>query len=825
MGTVGDIADLPAVTACPRCRKSCFTLFQDTRLTGIWCSCSDCGLRGKPLEILAELFDRSLEDTVAYTAERLHLPWPSLDLELYERYRREQNLWTEILQAGTPVASLRAQRVQLGEPPLEESLWQQRGGRVLGVASTSLLSACYGKLPGRRQEWLLTPLYDLPGRIAGYLTFHGEPAFLCVGPTPGGLFVRQGTTGIPIPALEHYLFFFDRPDWLFPAYFRQVQESSWVLPVAGLLPQAPVPFLDDPRARILLVSEITHDILRHAAGLNARVYLFDRLFRNRDVVTELHSAVYLARHWRDVCEEHLMTLPSAERYSFLRRLRLSPDEQQRIAAKCRPPGSPAEFSLPYRAPIRQLIVLDGKTIEERSEGWYLTTGECVCAPAIRLETAVYTQHPERAYYRGVVQGKDYRLPFTVEQAQLSADTAGWLEGFLRKNCRTLILNTRYRRKLLSIALQMYEPTVHHLNCWFGFHEATRRVELPAGTVDLAARCVTERLPEETALWPEDYFEQSFDPAFEPPDESPRFPLTHRALYYFVLDLVLWSVRQLTRPLLGWTPRSFLCPDAPWMDTFLQTLGYRPTDLVLGRTPEKPAGKLPTARRWRKDTRPSGKWDAWLCRPDDQTLLIVEDEALRNYLLLSRVGTAWDSVFRMPALLDVTTAEAVELGVYARKLLWFWLLNAQELAQHEPTGENVLQARRLALKQLIPMLPRAVFDSNAYLFRPVDQAECLRRLLSELRDSGRLREVPLKFSNLDYEQLVRVNSETVWFHPQSLMRVLLDQTHIELSCEEVQRHASSSKMFKASYALHSQEGVLVTKHWLDNTKIRLRLVGD
>ena len=206
---------LPHTTTCPICEQDSLVICQDYVLGGQWAHCRWCRFAGDMIELAATAWHLGIPNAIALLSARVLLETTPTAAEIFAyqedhlNYRRSlRDFWARARNAPRSSSSRSVWRA-LGRLELATTagreFWLERGGRFVGSASRREIEDVFfqcshsvgdranhhgrfskrrGSGPGGRRlfrgrsrdEMLVVPFYDLPGRICGFLFIGREEA-------------------------------------------------------------------------------------------------------------------------------------------------------------------------------------------------------------------------------------------------------------------------------------------------------------------------------------------------------------------------------------------------------------------------------------------------------------------------------------------------------------------------------------------------------------------------------------------------------------------------------------------------------------------------
>jgi len=508
------------------------------------------------IELAAKFWKCSLHDTVARLEhEGLHFPDGRAtahavnmyaDLHVGRRQRCQNLLETarkRMADGSVPVERL-IHRLGLRQEQQRQD-WAARMGRFMGAANLHVVRGTFVRFKNPKQRggnplsqmqlfrgvgWkdvLVIPFHDLPDRFAGFL-FIGRQArkqdyaFKIVDEVRGNSSGRRAEIGVCM--YDVLTGPTDRQDWFRNDVFvmadpvvalklqsRHMRDSALPLPVVGTYNKLL------PRGKSQDWELVTYQLWNTLPG---RRFIFwgpilsgnlfnmaaraDGLVCISPVPTNMgreSSAGWLrrlqrkARHWTEVLETSLRTLPEESAVKLLSNLDLSSDVMRMFVDGC---GDIAKQRIQnYRHRIESLcrVTINGHDVVESALGWSLqSTDECISNAILRIEKIVCRPDApdNEPQCKGQIIFKGQSSAFTTRMDALEKHTARWLKREVLNRFDELPLVKRnWSPHLIELSRQFHTPLVVREDGRFGWKPHDSHFALPQFVVNLGGDVVAE----------------------------------------------------------------------------------------------------------------------------------------------------------------------------------------------------------------------------------------------------------------------------------------------------------------------------------------------
>ena len=509
MGIADENTSFPAVLSCPFCGKSTLYCYDDTSREDIWLACDTCSVHGNIITFAAQIWKLTPAQTLARFDENGLCSRKNDAVELsslaksIERSAAVEKLW----------AAASSQLWNHDDVTIDHKL------RELGVSPeipcTELVGVAHHKqieeLAGAvarsfptnfaKAPCIVLPYYDLPQRLSGFLLLQpGEDlttqrAFIGTSRsgrvrTDVGYYLLQTVILPENPALKHSYFIVDDPLWALKAQTTQLRHGHELLPICASYDgkegtSCSTNLLMFPHTRRFFSGRtVTPALISQAAA--ARGYVCtppDRRTPLPDMpaktVGRLANICRYAKTWQDALSDVFKTqsvlaaqaftaelnIDRDKIHNFLRdRTNISHEAVQKILEKVTPHHG--VDTIKYRP----------KTVIERDNKWYTTTGEQIsnCSPII---TRIIHTDTEDKYYEGYIRKDADTYSFfgrstVVERLGLLNYAAQHMAAY-----GELVLFTRqWNLRSLSVALTLHPPQILSLSSAPGWNEKTKEFQ-------------------------------------------------------------------------------------------------------------------------------------------------------------------------------------------------------------------------------------------------------------------------------------------------------------------------------------------------------------
>lgn len=406
-----------------------------------------------------------------------------------------------------------ALRDQIGAyVPADPEYWLRYGGQFMGVVSKKDFNAFAAPLTilnrdivrestkGHRgrdrsrgsrlirsrrwQDALVTPFFDLPGRISGFLTIGADDKkgldFLFYPTTPqspGETHREAGLAFLPAalhdvhPKLGHSIFVITDPYMAFRLQLRHLRDDRYPLPLVAAIQS-------DKRTRSRLPWEWlpTDELIFWAPTLNLRTIAFAREARAKVSVYSISDKEYdraMNHHtgldWLRHIKQWAYSWQAALRYLLrlattqmieeaLEDLDLRGTALRDFVAGCDEAMQKRLLSVGEAQRRMHQVVYDNTTFYEFRDAWWQKNDSPVCKALVRIEQIVRGDN-DRNYYRGFVRHEGHVFKFLERTETLDAGLFTWCQKFLLRYDRHLQFNHVWNKHGVGIATTFHPPEV------------------------------------------------------------------------------------------------------------------------------------------------------------------------------------------------------------------------------------------------------------------------------------------------------------------------------------------------------------------------------
>ena len=568
---------LPLRTQCPLCLSFNFRLYADKAAGGFWFCCSGCKKFGDLLQLASKKWSLGIQATVVRLAEAgCDLPTDRASVQSYseELLRRRQQVsqcWRTArhrsLYGNTELVRL-ARELHL-DHRLHGNRAVEGPGRLLGIADRNEIMAlrqpCRRKQehdrssPARRRDdsRLISPLWDLPYRVCGFLTIRAdteEPEIEYVR-IPPHRFQRSGARGeggllmhpaVPDESYENWdshVLAVEDPLLAMRLQIANFDRSSRPLPIVAwqheiakrrlIATDLGWDWLYDKHV-VFWLPKLSVNALLHVIRCNGRIVSagprFDdptawTKYLQEDTPKQLTTKLLnTAKPWPVVVAGRMSDMPNNELAELLLQLQLDSDDLQRLLRHC---SSELRERIQGIKAVRQLaktVEVDGLEFSEHNDCWYLKTSDrriLLIDATLRIDEVIRDEAENEIFYRGEIRHAGDSLPFCEPSRVVERDTFDWMNQYCQsQGFASLSHGSRHSRLAVAIAKRLHKPEFRNANTRLGWQPAASLFLLTGFAISLGGdvtarnsrfgRGPTERLPFPEPLLPEDV-KQLIDP--------------------------------------------------------------------------------------------------------------------------------------------------------------------------------------------------------------------------------------------------------------------------------------------------------------------------
>ena len=509
MGIADENTAFPAVLSCPFCGKSTLYCYDDTSREDIWLACDTCSVHGNIITFAAQIWKLTPAQTLAKfdenglcsrknDAEEINTLAKSIErTAAAEKFwaAAEKQLWDhdditiahKLRELGVSVEIPCVGMVGVTQPKQVDELCE----RVARAFPTN-----FARTPA-----IVLPYYDLPQRLSGFLLLQpGEDlttqrAFIGTSrsgrvKTDVGYYMLQTALLPENPALKHAYFIVDDPLWVLKAQTTQLRHGQQLLPLCASYDgkegnSCSTNLLMFPHARRFFSGRtLTPALISQAAA--ARGYVCtppDRRTPLPDMpVKTIGRLANICRHaqtWQDALATVFKTNSGLAAQAFAAELNIDRDRIQRFLHDRTALSHDAiqrvlEKVVPHHGVAT--IKYRPKTVIERDNRWYSTTGEQLsnCAPIVKR--IIHTDTGDK-YYDGYIQKDDKAYPFferstVVERLGL----LNYASQHMAKHGELAMFTRQWNLRSLAAALMLHPPRILSVSSAPGWNEETKEFQ-------------------------------------------------------------------------------------------------------------------------------------------------------------------------------------------------------------------------------------------------------------------------------------------------------------------------------------------------------------
>lgn len=510
---------LPATVSCPVCNGR-MLIFPDVTTAGQWHYCFGCE-EGNNAGDMLQLASRKWQLSSAATVARLlrtgvRLDWAADREEAvaaYEKhYVRRQNklqkLWQRSRGNGIRKGEGRSLLRKFGFGTTGQSLvageaWDNGPGKLAGFTNANDINrAVFGNLPrfkekatasaifkGRRWDNVLFfPYYSLPGKIHAMLIVGREmdrdedTVFYTVGPVgvktqEAGLWYHPDVLSSNKPIIMF-------PDPAVPIrtyirnYLLQQQIPSMGAWHADLTHRTSREAWYTFRGRKVVFWTDTHDAEVFIQAIRADGYIYSSQvehaceegwmkYRTHWKNYHAHDPAFktMAKksvHWTAALSDHFATLEDNDVEDFLRKMQDAGEDVERVLRRCYPSQRDRCLSIMAGSRGNRFVLLDGKNVEERETGWYVTNKqgreELVSDAILRIDKVLSQPKSGKALVRGNILYDGKTVPFCVDQEELERNPFKWMRNHLiHQQVGLIAFNPSWKHRVMQLATRFHAP--------------------------------------------------------------------------------------------------------------------------------------------------------------------------------------------------------------------------------------------------------------------------------------------------------------------------------------------------------------------------------
>lgn len=519
------------------------SIFPDVATGGQWHYCYGCP-DGANCGDMLQLAARKWQLSIPATISKLVRAGVRLDcvtdreeaVRSYERnhvrqHERLYKLWTSSNGNKIRVGEGRGRLRQIGwsgssNTPSAGGPWDRGPGQLAGLAHANDVNrAVLGHLKkftetatssqlfrGRRWDnLLLFPYYNVPGRIhALYMIGRDmrpdeDALFKVVGPvskkveeaglwyhpsvlasrnpivmfdspvTPGRIYMRNAALQDSIPAmgawhadLTHRT---SREAW-YPFFGRKI--VFWTASV-----ESEVVIQAIRAGGFIYVSEVEH--ASDERGWNKyRTHWVNTLKSD----PQLKKMVKNSKPWAVVLSDYLQELDDSDVEDLFRKLQEAGEDKDRILRQCDAVQAERCHKILANSRGNRFILLDGKNIEERESGWYVTTKtgreELVTDAILRIEKVLSQPKASKTLLRGHILFDNKAVPFCEDKNAIERNPLKWMQEYLiHKQIGLISFNPSWKYRIVQLATRFHPPKLSTGLEAVGWNPAEQCFDLPS----------------------------------------------------------------------------------------------------------------------------------------------------------------------------------------------------------------------------------------------------------------------------------------------------------------------------------------------------------
>ncbi len=546
---------LPARVQCPLCGGQRLRILNDVSFGGQWHSCDDCGSCGDLIELAVRTWKLSLPATVAkLLLKDVDLPPDRVTLEAldtYDRrvlqlrqrhlagwYKAQASLQSSQSSLGVVLgklglrSELSGERFRSGPGQLLGGIWRDDAERLFQDYTPQSKSPTVhnwrnnsaGRLL-RGPKWghcVVTPYWDVPGRIRGYLFVgrNADPAAgdfvyreaMCTSETCTNSHAAWGDAGLALhpqavaaggaKEWNNSVVAVDDAVLMIRLQQRHFRTTSQPLPLVawkqhGKLRTTHSWGLTEPRRVVLWARQVTPELVLQAIQRNFDISLtgpdtpgphaWQSWLVSRPCHLLLKQVLRDARPWAEVVSQFICTAepPQIEEIFHMLRLWHQPTDPlvEAIDDKAR---ERLRTVLTADTPQRCTAV-NRKLVTEQNDGWYETIRRDVSLivdAVLHIQQVVHQKEQNRTYYRGTIRYKGETIEFCERKEQIEKSPMLWMQRLLLEAGLGLLqFNPRWGQQVVGLALQLRPPQFVQAVDVVGWSAETSHFVFPTFSID------------------------------------------------------------------------------------------------------------------------------------------------------------------------------------------------------------------------------------------------------------------------------------------------------------------------------------------------------
>lgn len=479
---------VPDITVCPTCHAPEFYIGLDPAGGG-WYACNNCCWTGDSPQLISRIRGVSIEETLLQL--RRYDRMDTLNdhrigeyLNALRRRESAKDFWFDasdrlsILSNKAPAARKLLHAYRLDEM-VQRMTWNNQIGQIVGLTTKETYTRCLdpsgrSALRGRpNHSYVVSPLFDAPGRIAGVATFDIGQGQKLYGHTP----LPYGTSDAMMFLNSVYMYdevVYALPDLAF-ALALQVKSHEGLggaLPVIGITPMTHMSWVNVRPQRVVFWDRtITDELFLAARHVSDRAYIalkpviddirdpfwHMREYTPRQFVGMLHNS---AVPWLQALKDYVLAVSYGEASALFSQLDLMPSQRQEMMKYCTSPSERRRVSALVDIGVidmRVPMTTKNQYLVQKSDGWYMQSRSGADMSTMSKAIPVietFTNFKTHTVLTGHIRANGRVIPFEIPKEEYTAD---WLDSYCFQHGAPSNVHSRIRRDLLHYTLEFNNP--------------------------------------------------------------------------------------------------------------------------------------------------------------------------------------------------------------------------------------------------------------------------------------------------------------------------------------------------------------------------------